>query len=101
MNVGELAQKLLDETKAELGSAWEDDLSVEARDKIMEATFDLADLTTQGLLGAKVDGEIAHVKAQIASWSFVGAALAQRAIKAAAENVVTMLGKFLRGAVGL
>lgn len=97
MNVEDLADKLLNTTKDRLGEAWDSDLGVEARDRIAEASFDLAELTTRALLGDDVSADQAHLKAQIANWSFVGSSLAAKAFKAAVEDVGVFLVGLLKG----
>ena len=74
-----------------------DALDEKTRDRLREAAFDLGKLTVLELSGMDVELELAHVRAQIASWEFRNSSQARRLLAEAILELATLLGAFLRG----
>jgi len=76
-----------------------DELDELARDALREAAFDLGKLTLLELAGRDVSQELAHVRAQIASWELRASSQARRLLNEALHELSSLLGALLMGFV--
>ncbi len=74
-----------------------DELDERQKDRLREASFDLGKLTLLELAGRDVEQELAHVRAQIASWELRCSVEARRLLEEALGELADLLGAFLRG----
>lgn len=86
----QLGKRVQDTAKRE----WEA-LPGEYKDQVEEVLKDAARLTYRSMGGENVDAELAHVKAAMLSWGFVGASRIREAIKAVFKEVAVFAGKVL------
>lgn len=74
-----------------------DGLSVEAKDELATAAYDLGRLTVLELSGQDVRDEVRHARAAIASWEFEEALETRRLLRSVLEELARVAGAFLRG----
>jgi len=67
-----------------------------ARTLVAEATAELAKLSVLALAGHDVERELAHARATVANWSFVGAATARALLRETLEEAALVAGGVLR-----
>jgi cellobiose-specific phosphotransferase system component IIA len=104
MNADDTALELFAEIKAGVGEDW-DDLLDEAKSELEETARFMAQLVVRQSEGHDVEQDAKHVEAQIANWTFVGAAAAERSIwefvLKVAEVAGTGLAAVAKKAIGL
>lgn len=90
----QLAKNLRDDAKG----AW-DAVPEADKEEVEEVLKDWSRLTLRAIGGQNVTREIAHTKAQIASWKFVGAKRIQSALRATLKKAAVYAGKVILGLV--
>lgn len=89
-----LGEQLLQSVKGSLKEAW-GEIPDDYKDEVKDVLIDAAKLTMRSLGGDNVDRELAHTKAAVASWGFVGASRVRTAIKDALAEAAVFAGKVL------
>ncbi|MFQ5352514.1 MAG: hypothetical protein ACE5D3_05505 [Candidatus Binatia bacterium] len=87
-----MASQLGEKVKESAQRSWAN-LPDEYKDEVEAVLKDSAKLTMRALGGEDVDTEIAHTKAAMASWSFVGASVVRQAVKDALKEAAVFAGK--------
>lgn len=93
-----LASQFGERVADSLKQEW-DEIADEDKDEVEDVLRDVAALTVASMGGENVSREMAHAKAAMASWGFVGASRVRVAIKDALEESVIFIGNVLKGLV--
>jgi len=79
MDVEASAKAILEDIKKGVGSGW-DSLLDDAKEELTETATFMAELLARQAAGEDVTQDAKHIEAQVANWTFVGAAAAERSI---------------------
>lgn len=103
-DAGEIARQLLAEARDELRDTWGELRDSGVTTEVAEGARDYGELLANSLVGADVDQELAHARARVLNWSWIGAdrvrARWQGFLDATFERLGRAAAKFAKGLAG-